>query len=238
MWRRLVAADIDNDGDLDLIAGNLGLNCKYDVSANEPMQLFAADLDNNGTIDPILFYYIKDNKGAKRLFPSINRNQFADQVPSVKKQFLLNENYAHAAFDDIFNGKKDVLKLSCDETRSCYFENSGNGKFVKHVLPIEAQFAPVNAIICNDFDKDGITDLLLAGNEYQTEVVTGRYDASYGCFLKGSDKKNFTAVQPVESGFILKGDVKDLKLLQLANGKKIILAAVNNDSLRVFRVNK
>jgi len=237
MWRRLVAADIDNDGDLDLIAGNLGLNCKYDVSANEPMQLFAADLDNNGTIDPILFYYIKDNKGQKRLFPSINRNQFADQVPSVKKQFLLNEDYAHAAFDDIFNGKKDVLKLTCDETRSCYFENAGNGKFVKHVLPIEAQFAPVNAIICNDFDKDGINDLLLAGNEYQTEVVTGRYDASYGCFLKGSDKKTFTAIPPIESGFILKGDVKDLKLLQVGNGKKIILAAVNNDSLRVFRVN-
>ncbi len=238
MWRSLAAADIDNDGDMDLIAGNLGLNCIFDVSAAEPMQLFAADLDNNGSIDPILFYYIKDNKGEKRLFPSINRNQFAEQVPAVKKKFLLNKEYAHASFNDIFDGKKDILKLSCDETRSCYFENLGNGKFVKHVLPMEAQFAPVNAIICDDLDKDGFKDLLLAGNEYQTEVMSGRYDASYGCFLKGNNKKQFVAVPPVKSGFILKGDVKDMEVLQLSKGERIILAAVNNDSLRVFRVNK
>jgi hypothetical protein len=130
------------------------------------------------------------------------------------------------------------MRLYCDETRSCYFENVGNGKFVKRVLPMEAQFAPVNAIVCDDFDNDGLKDLLLAGNEYQTEVVTGRYDASYGCFLKGSNKKTFTAVPPVKCGFILKGDVKDMRLLQLATGEKIILAAVNNDSLRVFRIKK
>ena len=238
MWRRLLAADIDNDGDVDLVAGNLGLNCKYEVSSDNPMQLFATDLDNNGSIDPILFYYIKDNKGEKRLFPAINRNQFADQVPVVKKKFLLNKEYAHASFNDIFEGKENLMKLYCDETRSCYFENLGNGKFVKHALPMEAQFAPVNAILCDDFDNDGIKDLLLAGNEYQTEVVTGRYDASYGCLLKGSNKAIFTAVPPAQSGFILKGDVKDLKFLQLASGKKIILAAVNNDSLRVFKINR
>ncbi len=236
MWRSLLAADIDDDGDLDLVAGNLGLNCKYDVSASEPMQLYAIDLDNNGTVDPILFYYIKDDKGEKQSFPAINRNQFADQVPAVKKKFLLNKDYANASYADIFKGREVLLRFYCDETRSCYFENVGNGKFAKHVLPMEAQFAPVNAIVCDDFDKDGLEDLLLAGNDYQTEVVTGRYDASYGCFLKGSNKKTFTAVPPVRSGFILKGDVKDMKQLRLANGKKIILAAVNNDSLHVFSV--
>ena len=237
LWRRLLAEDIDNDGDVDLIAGNLGLNCKYKVSSEEPMKLFAVDLDDNGSIDPILLYYIKDKNGERRLFPAINRNQFADQVPAVKKKFLLNRDYAHASFNDIFKGREDLMRLYCDETRSCYFENVGNGKFVKRVLPMEAQFAPVNAIICDDFDNDGLKDLLLAGNEYQTEVVTGRYDASYGCFLKGNNEKTFTAVPPVKSGFIIKGDVKDMKLLQLSNREKIILAAVNNDSLRVFRIN-
>ncbi len=113
----------------------------------------------------------------------------------------------------------------------------GNGKFIKHVLPVEAQFAPVNAIICDDLDNDGFKDLLLAGNEYQAEVMTGRYDASYGCFLKGNSKKTFTSVPPVQSGFIVKGDVKDMALIRLSNDEKIILAAVNNDSLRVFRMN-
>ena len=81
----------------------------------------------------------------------------------------------------------------------CWFENRGNGKFVKHPLPVEAQFAPVNAIICDDLDNDGFKDLLLAGNEYQTDVITGRYDASYGCFLRGSSKKTFISVPPVKA---------------------------------------
>jgi len=109
---------------------------------------------------------------------------------------------------------------------------------MKHVLPMEAQFSPVNAIICDDLDKDGFKDLLLAGNEYQAEVITGRYDASYGCFLRGSSKKTFTSVSPVQSGFIVKGDVKDMAIIRLSNNEKIVLAAVNNDTLRVFRVNR
>jgi hypothetical protein len=238
MWRSLIAADIDNDGDPDLIAGNLGLNCDYNVSAAEPMQLFATDLDGNGSIDPVFFYYIKEKNGKKYSVPGIGRSQFSDQVPAIKKQFLLYKDYAHASFNEIFKGKtKDnLLQLHCEETRSCYFENIGNGKFIKYPLPIEAQFAPVNAIICDDLDSDGFKDLLLAGNEYQEEVITGRYDASYGCFLRGSSKKVFTPVSPVKSGFILKGDVKDMSMIRLSNGEKLILAAVNNDSLRVFRI--
>ena len=128
------------------------------------------------------------------------------------------------------------MKLHCDETRSCWLENAGNGKFIKHPLPVEAQFAPVNAIICDDMDNDGFKDLLLAGNEYQAEVITGRYDASYGCFLRGNADKSFRTVPAAQSGFILGGDVKDLSLIRLTNGEKILLAAVNNDSLRVFRI--
>jgi len=129
-----------------------------------------------------------------------------------------------------------MLQLSCDETRSCFFENLGNGKFKKHILPVEAQFAPVNAIICDDFDNDGIKDLLLAGNEYQIEVVTGRYDASYGCFLKGNKDKKFKVIPPVESGFIVRGDVKDMVLIHSPDGRKRIITAINNDSVKVFQV--
>jgi len=238
MWRSLNATDIDNDGDIDLIAGNLGLNCLYSVSSSTPMELFAADIDGNGIIDPVFFYYIKDNDGLRRPFPAISRNQFAEQVPAIKKRFLLHEDYAHASFEDIFKGKiKDsLLRLYCNETSTCWFENTGKGKFIKHALPAEAQFAPVNAIICDDFDNDSFKDILLAGNEYQAEVMTGRYDASYGCFLKGSREKVFEPISPVASGFILNGDVKDMKLMHVAGGEKIILAAVNNDSLRVFSV--
>ena len=238
MWRSLAATDMDNDGDIDLVAGNLGLNCDFQVSAEEPMQLYATDLDGNGSIDPLIFFYIKGEDGKKRSVPAITRNRFSDQVPGIKKRFLHHGDYAKATFNDIFKGhdKDKILQLHCEETRSCYFENLGNGKFVKRPLPVEAQFAPVNAILCDDFDNDGFKDLLLAGNEYQAEVISGRYDASYGCFLRGNNTKSFTPVSPVKSGFILNGDVKDMELITLPNQEKIILVAVNNDLMRVFRI--
>ena len=238
MWRSLVATDVDDDGDIDIVAGNLGLNCLYRVSSTEPMQLFAADIDGNGSIDPVLFYYIKGMDGKKHLFPGISRSQFSEQVPAIKKQFLHYKDYSNATFEKIFNNKskKDILQLRCDETRSCFFENIGNGKFIKHPLNMEAQFAPVNSIICDDFDNDGFKDLLLAGNEYQAEVMNGRYDASYGCFLKGTGNRSFTAVPAAESGFILNGDVKDMAMIRMQNGKKIVLVAVNNDSLQAFNI--
>lgn len=235
MWRTLISLDIDNDGDVDLVAGNYGLNNTYKASGKEPMNLYAADIDGNGSIDPVMFYYIKDDDGARRSYPAISRNLLAEQVPGIKKRFLLYKDYARATYDEIFKGKKEsVLKLYCDETRTCFFENLGNGRFKKNVLPIESQFSPVNAIVCEDFDHDGIKDLLMAGNEHQTEVVAGRYDASYGCFLKGNADKSFTSVPMEQTGFVVKGDVKDMCLVPLANDGKIIVVAVNNDSLRIF----
>jgi hypothetical protein len=238
MWRSLAIADIDNDGDPDVVAGNLGLNCDYKTDSLEPMQVWAKDLDGNGSIEAIPSYYLKGPSGKRRSYPAVNRSQMARQLPAIKKRFLLNKDFAEAAVDDLLKGwsRDGMLILSCTETRSCWFENKGHGKFEKHALPAEAQFAPVNAILCNDLDHDGYPDLLLAGNEYQTEVITGRYDASYGCWLKGGKDAHFTALSPVSTGFILRGDVRDMALLPSAAGGRLLIAAVNNDSLRVFNI--
>lgn len=240
MWRSLVAADIDNDGDTDLVAGNLGLNCIYKASAASPLQLFAADADGNGTIDPVLFYSIKDRDGIRRPYPAIGRTQLAEQVPAVKKKFLLYKDYATAGFNDIFStrAREKMQSFSCNETRSCWLENQGNGKFALHPLPVEAQFAPVNAIIAADLDGDGLKDLVLAGNEYQADVITGRYDALYGVVLKGQRDKSFISLGSAQSGLLLRGDIKSMVLLPAVDGGQLLIAAANNDSLQVLRINK
>ena len=236
-WRALALADVDGDGDLDLIAGNLGLNCEYAASPSTPMELFATDLDGNGSIDPIFCYYIKNEDGSRSSYPAVSRKKLAEQVPFVKKKFLYTQDYTHARFSDIYTKRPgdSLLRLYCTETRSGWLENKGKGQFVFHPLPAEAQFAPVNAIICHDFDLDGNVDLLLAGNEYQAEVMRGRYDASYGCFLKGDGRGGFSYSSGAVNGLILQGDIKSMALLPAAKGGSLLLAAANNDSLQVLK---
>jgi enediyne biosynthesis protein E4 len=236
MWRSLIASDIDNDGDMDFVAGNLGLNNKYHVTPAEPMKLFAKDMDDNGSIDPFLFYYLKNESGTKELYPSNGRGLLAEQVPSIKKSFLKHADFTNASVNDIYKNKKDLLEFTCNETASCWMENIGKGKFVKHLLPQKAQFAPINAIICTDADDDGINDIIIAGNEYQTEVITGRYDASYGLFLRGNKQKTFTAVSAANSGFMVNGDVKSMKLITNAKKEKIIVVGVNDEYLRMINI--
>jgi enediyne biosynthesis protein E4 len=240
MWRSLEAADVDNDGDMDFIVGNLGLNNKYRASAATPWLLYAKDFDGNGTPDLIPAYYIPDIQGTLKLFPGIDRNQLSQEIPSVKKKYLMHADYASVTMEQLLRdlGDENAPALKCETTSSGWIENLGKGRFVFHALPGEAQFAPVNAIVASDLDGDGKLDLLLAGNEYQADVVTGRYDASYGCFLKGDGHHSFTAVRPVETGFILDGDINSLKKISDRRNGSYILAAVNNDSLKFFKINR
>ena len=237
-WRSLQAVDLDHDGDMDFVAGNLGLNNTYHASPKEPIKLFAKDLDGNGTVDPIMCYYMVNQQGQRRLYPAVSRDMLTMQVPALKNDYLQYSSYADVDAGKLFSkeSKDGMLELTCDETRSVWLENTGQGKFTSHALPAAAQLSPVNAIICTDVNGDGHTDIVIAGNEYQAAIMTGRYDASYGLLLEGDGKGNFRDVAPVRSGLILDGDVKDMQLITTGNGERLILVAVNDEKLRVVKV--
>ncbi len=239
LWRSLQHADVDKDGDMDYIAGNMGLNNRYHIEAGKPMFLYAKDLDKNGFDELIPAYYLKDKDEKYQLFPALDRNQLAEQVPAVKKKYLLHADYAKVTMEQLKNdfGAEGWTELTCETSASAWIENLGNGKFKSHALPVQAQFAPVNSIVAADMDEDGNTDLIIAGNEYQSAVSTGRYDASYGLVLKGNGKGNFVPVNIIKSGLIIDGDVKDLKLISIKNKGKALLAAPNDSKLKTYLYN-
>ena len=236
LWRCLQQADIDKDGDMDYIAGNTGLNNRYNITAETPLLLYTKDIGSNGFIEMVPAYYIKDRSAGYRLYPALDRNQLAEQVPGVKKKYLLHSDYAAAAMQQLQEnfGMEDWRILKCEMAATVWIENLGNGKFLLHQLPLQAQFAPVNSIVSADIDADGYTDLLIAGNEYQADAGTGRYDASYGLVLRGGNKKQFTADGPAQNGFLLDGDVRDMKWISTKNNERLLLAAVNDSRLSAF----
>lgn len=237
-WRSLAIADINHDGNPDIVAGNLGLNNPFHISAQQPAELIAKDFDNSGIIDPLFCYYTRGNDGKYALSVSVSRSDWARQMPSLKKRFEDNSSYAKATMNELVTKEMmdGALVLHCTEVRSGYFENNGKGKFIFfHPFPAIAQVAPVNAIVTADVNGDSIRDIILAGNEYQWSINPGRLDASYGLLLTGNGKGGFAAIPPRESGLVIDGDVKDLKIIN-AGGKKILLCAVNDDKLKAFEI--
>ncbi len=229
-WNCLTTADLDKDGDMDLVAGNLGLNSRLKSSEKEPLELYAKDFDNNGSLEPVLAYY---NGG--KLYPLPLRDNMIKQMPSLKKKFVYYTDYGKATLDEVFS-KSELASAQHFTARtfaSSWFENK-DGKLIQHPLPMAAQFSPINQIQVGDYNGDGQLDLLMVGNSYSPDVETGRYDAGNGVFLTGDGKGNFSLIPNRQSGFWATREARDLENVKLANGKTLFLIANNNDILEGY----
>ncbi|MFK7946048.1 MAG: VCBS repeat-containing protein [Saprospiraceae bacterium] len=230
-WNCVKQGDFDNDGDIDFIAGNLGLNTNFRASKGEPVCLYANDFDKNESIDPVMCQYVD---GVEIPIPS--RDKLIKQIPPIKVRFTTYKNYANAGFSDVFKKaeKKNMQVLEANEMQSCYIENVGNGQFKIHHLPIEMQFAPINDFLIEDVNQDGNLDVLAVGNNYSTEVGQGRYDAFTGALMLGDGKGNFEVKRGESCGLKADKDAKTIKKLRLENKKTIYIIGNNSADLQIF----
>jgi hypothetical protein len=230
LWGALGVADLDGDGDTDLITGNFGRNSPLRASDEAPLRCFSADFDDNGSIEPIMAYY-EDGF----LFPYRHRDILIKQLPPLKKKFLFYKDYGAAVLQDVFPG--EVLSAAHQSLAytlaSCWWENR-NGRFVRHELPIQAQSAPVQDILVHDVDRDGHADLFLLGHKYAVEVETGRCDAGTGCLLKSDGEGGLSWVPNPVSGLWAQGNVRSALVIRRADGRESVVVAENNGPVTVF----
>ena len=235
-WNSLSAADLDNDGDMDYVAGNFGQNVYFQGSREKPVRLYAKDLDQNGMIDPLISYYLRDSTGNEYEYLYHPWQDVVKQFSGIRKRFNSFGEFGASTLPEMFTDGllDDAIIFTFNYMKSSWVENLGNGKFKMHPLPVEAQLAPIYGILPTDLDSDGLVDLLLVGNDYGMEVQQGRADAFLGLALKNMGNGSFRPWSLKDSRFFVPGDAKGLASLHLGNQKSLIVASQNNDSLRVF----
>jgi len=233
-WNCIAEGDFDNDGDIDYVVGNRGLNSRIKATQNEPARVYAGDFDGNRTMDALMTYYIQGKS-----YPIHGRDLLTDQIRPLKKKFLRYRDYANATMYDIFPKAvvDSSLILEAKIFASCYMQNNGDGTFTLKELPLQAQFSTVNAMIPFDWNNDGNLDILYAGNDYSPEVITGRYDASIGGLLIGRGDGTFEFEDNSNHGFLAAGYARNISLVK-GGSYEYVVVVNNNDKAEVFKIMK
>ena len=228
-WFTIKEADIDNDGDMDLLVGNLGENYKYKAKPESPFEIYYNDFDQNGKNDIVLTYY---NYGIQ--YPLRGFSCSAQQVPEIKEKFMKYDVFASLDVNNVYGDLlNNSLNYQATYFSSAILTNLGSGDFMVNKLPVRAQFSSVNDFLVGDYNKDDINDILLIGNMHHSEIETPRNDAGIGALFLGSDSGEYTFSPVSQSGFFTPGDAK--KMIEVkTNDGIIILVANNNDVLQSF----
>ncbi len=230
-WKVIESADLDGDGDQDLILGNKGLNIPYLATKLNPMKLWINDFDENGTIEQITTSHYDNGD-----YPVHMRRELTAQLPSLKKQNLKASDYAHRTIQELFQAEvvNRSLVKTVNTSESIIAVNEGNGQFKVMKLPDRVQWSCVCGISCTDVNKDGNIDLVMGGNNYGLKPQFSRQDASYGHVLLGDGQLGFEWQGFSKSGFFVREEIRHLKSFKDSKGREYMFAAINNGEPKVF----
>ena len=225
-WNTIKVADFDNDGDLDIMAGNWGLNTRLQPTSEEPVTLYRNDFDDNNQIDPIVTYYYQGTETT-----IATKDELVKQIPPINKKFLSYNAFAKADIEQLLGKKKlqSSEKKEAYQFASTYFENKGNGTFQAHELPFLAQASTVQDILVEDFDEDGYLDALLVGNNYEISTQLGRLDGSHGVFLKNDKKGGFITLS--NQNYDINGASRSIQKIKIIDQIFYIVGRNNNTPL-------
>jgi hypothetical protein len=229
LWKSISLNDLDGDGDLDLLAGNMGLNNRFKASVDYPITLVYSDFDGNTSLDPILSYYYQG-----KLYPFAGRDAIIGQIPRLKKKYTRYNPYAKATIQDIFT-KEELSKstsLYAYTYETTLFKNEN--KVLKVApLPYQVQLSPVFDFVVEDFNDDGKLDILMAGNYSYSDTETSEMDAGNGALLLQQADGTFTFVENRDHGFWAQHEARELKSIRLADGSEAILTGNNRGPIEV-----
>ena len=228
-WNFILPYDVDNDGDIDLIAGNTGLNSRLKPTNKEPVKLYYNDFDNNGKKEQLLTYYLHGKE-----IPFANKNELDLQIPSLKKKFLYARDFARASLSEIFSSEKleGAEVLTATYFSNAILVNNGAWQFSLTPLPWEAQLSALRTGVVVDANNDNLKDVLLMGNFYENNVQIGRNDSDFGTLLL--NKGNGSFLCETISGLAIKGQVRHVQKITIGDKEAIVLAR-NSDSTRIIR---
>lgn len=227
-WNFILPVDVNNDGLVDLVAGNVGLNSRLRATEKEPVRLYYNDFDDNGKKEQLLTYYVEGKE-----IPFANKAEMERQLPHMKKRFLYAKDFAEASLEELITGKKlsESALLDANYFSSCILINKGNFSFEAVPLPWQVQLSAFRDAVVVDANKDANPDILMVGNYYENNIEMGRYDSDYGSMLIGDGKGGFS--YETLNGVSLKGQSRKIKRINI-KGKEAFIIARNNDSTKVI----
>ena len=228
-WNFILPCDVDNDGDIDLVAGNLGLNSRLKASDKQPVRLYYNDFDDNEKKEQILSYYV-----GGREIPFANKSELEKKLPILKKRFLYAEDFAKATLPDLFSTDKleKATVLSANYFSNAILINNGHLNFTIQALPWQAQLTSYRDAIVINANNDSLPDLLMVGNYYDNNIEMGRYDADFGTVLINKGHASFACETVI--GLQIKGQTRHIRKIDIKKKEAFILAR-NNDSTMVIR---